>query len=344
VKSRESSVCLLCQSSTACRYYLPHVWHQESDTRSYQVEWCNSCDFGYLWPRPTLAELDSFYGPSYFANYAGEVSQKDMERPGTSRGATRLADRLLVALAYRMDRSRPFDVAALDRLLSREATVCDIGCGNGRLLAELRKRGHRVVGVESDGAARERAGGLGVEVLAGHAESLPTRLSQGTFDLVSMFHVLEHCLDPVKAVANAAALLRPEGNFVVEVPNHASIASRHSGAAWFHMDAGRHVNFFTADSLGVVIAMAGLRIKEVRHIAFVQQATADRMCAEQIAWDRLYREAPLSLRGRVRRPSRAQQWFTILRAALAPQSRKYEVVAALATRDEARSLYPISRR
>src|SRR2546427_11084424 len=111
--------CLICASATVSRYFIPHVWHQSPESGRYDVQWCASCNFGYLWPRPTIAQLDSFYGASYFSRYAGEAETycEAAEREEHSNQFDKLGDRLRVAFAYRMDRSRPLDAVALDRLL-----------------------------------------------------------------------------------------------------------------------------------------------------------------------------------------------------------------------------------
>src|SRR5262249_11638886 len=132
------------------------------------------------------------------------------------------------------------------------ARACDLGCGSGDLLTRLARLGHEVVGAEPDPAAREVVRGKGHRVLAGTAEELPEEIRGGRHDLVVMSHVLEHCLDPKRAVANAAGLLAEGGLLVIETPNNDARGLGRAGVLWPWLDVPRHLNFFTSRSLAAI--------------------------------------------------------------------------------------------
>jgi SAM-dependent methyltransferase len=78
------------------------------------------------------------------------------------------------------------------------------------------------------------------------------------FDLILMFHVLEHLDDPAAALRACAERLRPGGRLVIAVPNYASWQSRYARDRWFHLDVPRHLFHFTPASLARLLREAGL--------------------------------------------------------------------------------------
>jgi SAM-dependent methyltransferase len=90
----------------------------------------------------------------------------------------------------------------------------DLGCGEGRLGAELQQLGHRVVGVDSSPAMVEAASEL-IEATVADAPALP--FEDGAFDLVAAFMSLQDMDDLHGAVREAARVLEPGGRFCFNV-------------------------------------------------------------------------------------------------------------------------------
>jgi SAM-dependent methyltransferase len=190
------------------------------------------------------------------------------------------------------------------------------------------------VGVEIDDRAVERASARGLEIHQGTAEELPPQVKAGRFDVVTMTHVLEHCVDPLLALRNAAELLTPGGLLFIEVPNNEAIAARRSGTCWFHFDAGRHLNFFTPDSLATAVQRVGLAPVNRVFSGYTALCLNDRVTAEGVVYDLLYPRPGESRPDGVRRNSKGRQWMTMALSLLAPPHRKYEVVGLVARRGE----------
>ena len=159
-------------------------------------------------------------------------------------------------------------------------SVCDLGCGNGTFLAGMAALGFDAVGVEPDDAARGPARARGLDVRPGTAEHLPPDL-HGPFDAVVLTHVLEHCLDPLRALANARALLKPAGTLLCETPNNQALGLAWSGGAWRWLDVPRHLNFFTARSLRLACERVGLRFGQVRFSGYTRQFQSEWIAEEQ---------------------------------------------------------------
>ena len=210
-----------------------------------------------------------------------------------------------------------------DRLLSlvpARPTVCELGCGNGSLLAQLAARGAKVIGVEPDEQACQTAL-RHVPVLRGSAEELPSLLPLGCHDLVIMSHVLEHCTDPVAAMHNVHALLKPGGFGVLAVPNNEAMGLKLSGAAWRWLDVPRHLNFFTAASLRNLCERLGLPVVSAHYDGYCRQF-GDEWIAEE---RRISREFGVRC---------GAPWWLLARTAFAAPQHKYDSVCVIAKRPD----------
>jgi SAM-dependent methyltransferase len=140
----------------------------------------------------------------------------------------------------------------------RKGSTLDVGCGRGLLLRAFQQNGFDVTGTEfSDDACRYAREVLKIPVRVGLLETL--RFPDDNFDVVIMWHVLEHLSDPRSTLAEIARILRPGGIFLVGVPNFGSPEARLTRAGWFHLDVPRHLSHHTPASLNAALATAGLR-------------------------------------------------------------------------------------
>jgi len=196
-------------------------------------------------------EISKFYEIPYYTH--GSTDQASREKT--------LLERVVTHLAWRADRGMQLSPSELGP--SRGRTLCDLGCGDGSHLSGFGKAGFRVVGVEPDPAARKAAEQL-ADVFDGTAENLPAEIANRRFDVVLLSHVLEHCIDPLKAIANIKSILAPNGMIVIEVPNNAARGFSRFKAAWPWTDIPRHLNFFTEISLGAALAKQDVSVNAVK--------------------------------------------------------------------------------
>jgi len=137
--------------------------------------------------------------------------------------------------------------ALIKGFLNKEASVLDIGCGEGLFLKELKIYVEDIKGLEptrfyADYARRE----LKIDVRQGAIEDVD--FPEGSFNMITIFHVLEHFQDPDKALEKISCWLQPEGCLVVEVPDISSPYARYKGPAW-ELITPEHRFHFTAESL-----------------------------------------------------------------------------------------------
>jgi 2-polyprenyl-3-methyl-5-hydroxy-6-metoxy-1,4-benzoquinol methylase len=210
----------------------------------FSVVTCAGCDLTYVTPRvPPGRLVETVYGADYWRSPAAK-----------ERGYTDYrADAELYRRTFRL-RKR-----LVDRFAPRTGRVLDVGCAAGFFLEVLRDAGWDVLGLEPSApiraTARER---LGADAVL--AEPLgEADLAPASFDLVTMWDVLEHLPDPVAALRAARGLLAPGGRLIVETQNVASLAARALGRRWQHYKHAEHLHHFHAGTLERAYREAGLR-------------------------------------------------------------------------------------
>jgi len=141
----------------------------------------------------------------------------------------------------------------------------DIGCGSGAYLLLLKNIGWNVVGADiSDNVASE-VREAGIPILTGELEKLG--LEPCSFDLITMWHTLEHLPSPIESLQEIHRLLKNNGSLLIEVPNSVSIVAKVFGSNWFAWDLPRHLYHFSPVSLSRMLTRAGFRVVSIRHLS-----------------------------------------------------------------------------
>lgn len=89
-------------------------------------------------------------------------------------------------------------------------------------------------------------------------------LKNSSFDMITIWHVLEHVQDPEGYVKRISELLCTKGHLIIEVPNFNSWTSKLTGKYWLGLDLDYHMFFFTANSLSRILKKYGFRIKKTQ--------------------------------------------------------------------------------
>jgi len=151
--------------------------------------------------------------------------------------------------------------------------LLDIGCGSAVFLKLAREAGYNAFGLDSSArAASLAAKEVPDKVFCGTEEDLIT--AGESFDILTLFHVLEHVPDPFKYLRRLRRLVRRPGGVLIQVPNLASCQARWFGSRWYGLDCPRHVCNFTLSSLLHLLGRCGYRIERVRHFSLRDNAAA----------------------------------------------------------------------
>ena len=265
-----SPSCPLC-SSTEIAVHLEVPVAAGGPARISRVLKCRPCSFRFTHPRPSAEEIARLYPETYGPYQRGELSGSEVFNRGAS---TR--DRIKNRLKWCVLRQRygyadlppPQASAAVNRLgdlLHRPlgglfyramryyypripqgrfgGKALDVGCGNGAHLLLLKRLGWEVAGFDLADHTVPEVRAAGIPVHTGALEELVSRA--GGFDLITMWHVLEHVANPRQTLRSLRRLLAPEGVLMLEVPCSDSLAAKLFGRHWVGYDLPRHLSHFS---------------------------------------------------------------------------------------------------
>ena len=135
--------------------------------------------------------------------------------------------------------------------------LLDVGCGTGGFLDYAKPVCKKVAGVEPQEGVRKGLESLGYEMYR-----VPEDIPQNSFDVITLFHTLEHLIEPLEVLENLKQALRPGGVLIVEVP--------HARDALFALDTfkkfslwGEHMILHTQESLRKFLSVTGFNEIEV---------------------------------------------------------------------------------
>jgi SAM-dependent methyltransferase len=130
--------------------------------------------------------------------------------------------------------------------------VLDIGFGDGGFLHYAKALGWQAVGTDFDPKVVEQARARGLDVHQGTLGDVP-----GTFDAITLCHVIEHLNDPVATLKECFARLNPGGFIWIETPSIDALGLKRFGSAWRGLEPPRHLVLFNRQSLREALAGAG---------------------------------------------------------------------------------------
>jgi 2-polyprenyl-3-methyl-5-hydroxy-6-metoxy-1,4-benzoquinol methylase len=242
---------------------------------------CAACGSAWLSPRYTSQAIGNAYDTEYQPYHA--TALRPVPRSGRERVLRAITDAHLArTYGYALPRSRgaalaanvaPAATRAADRLVRHAPApfgsrrLLDVGCSNGGYLALMRELGWETAGIELDQGATDQAQSRGLNVRRGVMSDLSPE-TDGTFDYITLGHVLEHVHDPVQALGAVRSVVAPGGVVWVATPNLRSLNHRVFGRHWRALDPPRHLVLFNPESLAALLRRHGLTdVQQVRPIA-----------------------------------------------------------------------------
>jgi len=205
---------------------------------SFSVFRCSACGLGITCPQPSREELEAFYSAESYDDNKTRVP----------------------FLANYFKSLHPW--VRISKILSyfpgRTGRMLDIGCGRGWQLKYFRDRGWEAWGTELSGMAsvfaREQ---LGLNIIIDDIKNC--HFEKEYFDVVSLWHVLEHLNDPKETLREVGRMIKDEGLLFISVPNFSSWQARIFKKNWFLIDVPKHLYHFTPENLEGILRIAGFR-------------------------------------------------------------------------------------
>lgn len=146
---------------------------------------------------------------------------------------------------------------------SNKGRLLDIGAGTGDFLLVAKNDGWQTIGVEPSDRAKGIARSKGISFVEETSE-----LESHSFDVISMWHVLEHVPDLDKQIKELKRLLKPSGTLIVAVPNFKSFDAQHYGKFWAAFDVPIHFWHFSKTAIQLLFEKEEMKLEKVLPMKF----------------------------------------------------------------------------
>lgn len=218
---------------------------------------CRQCGFVFSITAPSEQKVRALYQEGYFRSW------------GLDDPSFHSALRDLKTQTFRKH---------LKRLMSftTPGEVLDVGCAMGFFMEVAVEEGWSAWGVEvSEEAARIAQRRFGDRVF--HGVLSEAKFPDGRFDLVVMFDVIEHIVDPNEILREASRVLKSGGLLMITTPDIGSLSAKAMGKTWTHFKASEHLCFFNRRTIksflahwgfSVLIVTAAVKVFNLRYLAF----------------------------------------------------------------------------
>jgi len=213
-------------------YFLSH--------ENFTLQKCNSCGFIFTNPRPFEKDLGQYYqSDEYISHSSSSVS---------------LFDKLYFAI-------RNYTIRKKFKLINKYITsgkILDIGCATGEFLNYFNTKGWETQGIEPNEIARNSA--IEKYGLAVHSEKELSKYKESYFDVISMWHVLEHVPDLNSRILQLKKIIANNGILIIAVPNIDSKDAGIYGKYWAALDVPRHLYHFNQSAIQKIFQKEGFEI------------------------------------------------------------------------------------
>ncbi|MGB5498627.1 MAG: class I SAM-dependent methyltransferase [Maribacter sp.] len=154
-------------------------------------------------------------------------------------------------------------VRLINQYSSDGKTLLDVGAGTGDFLLTAKRKDWDVQGVEPNEDAKIRAQEKGIDLCV----SLAT-LPDNKYDVITLWHVLEHIPNLNDEIKKLVALLNKKGTLVVAVPNFKSYDAQHYKNFWAAYDAPRHLWHFSKEAIEKLFSGHGMKVVNIKPMVF----------------------------------------------------------------------------
>ena len=230
--------CPICKSTQLNQ--LMNVVDHSVTKETFPLFTCDNCGFILTQNAPDEKNIGPYY---HFEEYISHTDTKEG----------------IVNKLYHF--ARDFMLSKKQSLIAKykkSGTLLDIGTGTGYFINHMKKKNWDVQAVEQEESARKFCqDNFGIKV--DEPDTL-AKLENKSFDVVTMWHVLEHVHEMDTYIKTISEVIKDDGLVVIALPNPGSTDAKHYGEFWAAFDVPRHLWHFTEGSLGLLLKKYGMEI------------------------------------------------------------------------------------
>jgi 2-polyprenyl-3-methyl-5-hydroxy-6-metoxy-1,4-benzoquinol methylase len=214
----------------------------------FKIAQCEGCNFKFTNPRPDLFTISKYYESD---NY---ISHSD-----THNG--------LINKVYQTVRVYTLSKKlALINRLRPHGKLLDIGAGTGAFLKFCKDNGWSIMGIEPDASAKRIA--LETNNISLYNEDVLEGIDDNSYDIITMWHVLEHVHGLKERVGELKRILKEDGRLIIAVPNCNSYDAKHYQEQWAAYDVPRHLYHFTPEDISLLMSQFQMNVTDTKPMVF----------------------------------------------------------------------------
>jgi 2-polyprenyl-3-methyl-5-hydroxy-6-metoxy-1,4-benzoquinol methylase len=217
--------CPLCEADRTKLVFRRKDFMHKVSEEEFCVVRCKKCGLVYINPRPSEEEIHAFYPKEFYTVHLNAETLLE-EKKGQ------------LGLKYQYVKDL------------RPGRLLDVGCMKGEFMYYMQQRGWKVQGIDF---STKPPNVFGLDIFYGDLEA--AGYEESSFDLITLWAVLEHVYQPRKILSEVHKLLKPSGMTIVLVTNFRSLPGRFMR----HDDIPRHTTLFTKHTLTKTLRSCGFR-------------------------------------------------------------------------------------
>jgi len=233
--------CPVCSASNLSNHRV--VQDYSVSQESFNIMLCENCNFKFTNPRPDKNEIAKYYESEDYISHSDRANSP-------------------INFIYKV--ARKFALSYKKNLINsvaknKKGRLLDFGCGTGYFLETMQSDGWKTYGIEPNEQARSIANTKG-----NVKESIEEfNLKHKKFDVITLWHVLEHIHDINNTIKLLKTVLKEKGKIIIAVPNIESYDSLKFQTEWAAYDVPRHLYHFSQDTMKTLMLKHGLKVKKV---------------------------------------------------------------------------------
>lgn len=236
--------CPLCQSADIGHFITSKDYSISQE--EFTIDQCHSCHLLFTNPRPDESSISRYYQSETYISHSDKSNS-------------------ITDVLYKLVRNITLQQKLkLVNSISKKGKLLDYGCGTGYFLKTCRKNGWDTFGVEPETSARSQA----LQQTDGQIFPNLATLEELGFDVITLWHVLEHVHPLHEVLSQLVSLLDENSKLVIAVPNPKSYDAQKYGVHWAAYDLPRHLYHFNRENVTHLARNHGMKVEKILPMKF----------------------------------------------------------------------------
>ena len=217
---------------------------------SFSIWQCANCSIRFTQDVPNIDTMGKYY-----------KSENYISHTNTSKGLINRLYQIIRKKTLKRKRKLVSKIAG-----KKQGEILDVGSGTGAFVNEMKQNGWQVMGLEPDAGARK----IAKEIFNYGLRDTPElfHLPENFFDVITLWHVLEHVHDLQNFLNQLKKILKSSGQIIIAVPNYTSLDASVYKEYWAAYDVPRHLYHFSPLAMEFLMKKTGMEIIEQQPMWF----------------------------------------------------------------------------